>query len=363
MLAPMGSRRSWSAAMPLRRPPPEWTVLVPLLAAVIGALLLLIWSAPSAAAGLVERSRALERARMAVVGLQAQAVADARSAATLGSSREGSGVVIGADGLILTIGYLVLEADQVMIEIDPQRTIPARVIGSDVATGFALVQALAPLPIAPVPLGRSGTLAPGQPLTFVSAGAEGDVATVQLAARRPFSGSWEYHIDDALFTTPAQPDHSGAGLFDADGALVGIGSLLIRDLDGAGPDPAAQRSANLFVPIDLLRPVLGEMRRFGHSAASVRAWIGIHAIEHHGAVLIARVVDDSPADVAGLQAGDRILRLDGREIADLATLWQTLWAGSVQRTVRVEIERGNRSEAVEVHSVDRATTLRHPEGI
>ncbi len=349
--------------MPLRRPPPEWTVLVPLLAAVIGALLLLIWPAPSAAAGLVERSRALERARMAVVGLQAQAVADARSAATLGSSREGSGVVIGADGLVLTIGYLVLEADQVMIELGPQRTIPARVIGYDVATGFALVQALAPLPVAPVPLGRADTLVPGQPLTFVSAGVDGDVTPVQLAARRPFAGSWEYHIDGALFTTPAQAGHSGAGLFDADGALVGIGSLLIRDLDGAGPDLAARRSANMFVPIDLLRPILGEMRRSGRSEASVRAWIGIHAIEHHGAVLIAAVVDDSPADVAGLQAGDRILRLDGREIRDLATLWQALWSGSVQRAVRIEVERDSRSETLEVHSVDRATTLRHPEGI
>jgi S1-C subfamily serine protease len=307
------------------------------------------------------QSRALQRASEAVVGLQAQAVEDAASARVLGSERTGSGVVIGADGLVLTIGYLVLEAEQVLLQTDDGRRIPARVVAYDVATGFGLVQALVPLRLDPVPLGRAADLGSDEPLTVVSGGEEAAVSVARMVSRRPFSGYWEYHLDSALFTHPARTDHSGAGLFNGRGELVGIGSLVVTDATGAGGPPLA---GNMFVPVDLLPPILAELRERGRSAASARAWMGVNCVELEGQVRITRVNDDSPADVAGLQRGDRIVRIDGVEVTRLEQLWKTLWAGpSSEREVTLEIQREGEARTVKVFAVDREKTLRRSQGV
>ena len=159
MLAPELIVLFGSAAVKLRLPtvpPVVWIVLVALLASG-----LLTWSTTATAATgtdspaeLEARSRALQRAQQAVLGVQTVAVDEARSANTLGKARSGSGVVIGADGLVLTIGYLVLEAEDVALVRDDGRRVPARVLAYDVATGFGLLQALTPLGLDPVPLGR-----------------------------------------------------------------------------------------------------------------------------------------------------------------------------------------------------------------
>ena len=361
----------------------DWSIVLTVLAAVLGAVLL-TWSPPGAAATLADNavasgrpigtdtatdtdiartSRALERAQAAVLGLRVTAIEGARSAATLGQRREGSGIVIGADGLVLTIGYLVLEADQVSLLTDDGRTIAARVVGYDVASGFGLVQALAPLGIAPVPLGDAPTLQPGQVLMVASGGAAGAVSAAQLVARRDFSGFWEYHISGALFTAPARNDHSGAGLFDARGALLGVGSLVMSDVADDRPAGGARQPGNMFVPVDLLRPILAELRTHGRSSASARAWVGINCVERNGGLQIVRVADDSPADVAGLQVGDRILAIDGQAVSTLAALWQTLWIGGAEREITLDIERDHLPSAMKVYSVDRMATLRRAEGI
>ena len=378
------AHRVSNAQVPRRRPSAKvhqrWTAWAVFLA--LGAVGLLSLLAPVLAADLPAQapgqalkqtaladpnSAALLRATDAVVGLQVMAVEDARSAATLGRSRSGSGVVIGADGLVLTIGYLVLEAEQVLLVLDGGRTIPARVVGYDVATGFGLVQALAPLGVAPAPLGRPEGLAQSQPLMIVTGGAGAAVSLAQLVSRRAFSGYWEYHIEGALFTAPARRDHSGAGLFNPAGELVGIGSLFVADAadaPGAADGQRPRQAGNMFVPVDLLLPILDELRQHGSSARSRRAWLGLSCIEQGGKLRVVRVTDDSPADVAGLQVGDRILRIDGTEVRALAKLWQSLWAGgAAEREVTLEIERDAQPQTIKVFSVDRAQTLRRAEGI
>ena len=306
-------------------------------------------------------SRALERAAEAVVGLRTTAVEDARTTSTLGSTRQGSGVVIGSDDLILTIGYLLLEVEQVEVITDDSRRIPARVIAYDVATGFGLVQALAPLKLAPVPLGSAAPLATGEALMMVSGGEEGAVSVAHLVSRRNFSGFWEYHIDGAVFTAPPRSDHSGAALFNARGELVGVGSLVMADV--AGPD-MPRVPGNMFVPVDLLKPVLAELRRKGRSSQSERAWIGINCVETDGGVVIARISEDSPADVAGLQRGDRIVKIDGTAVDGLERLWKTLWSRpAAEREVTLDILRDGKPETLKVFSIDREKTLRRPRGI
>ena len=344
-------------------PAVAWIVLMSLAAA-----WLLACSPPALAAeepgDLAARSRALQRAQQAVLGVQAVAVDEARSANTLGKARSGSGVVIGADGLVLTIGYLVLEAEEVSLVLDDGRLVPARVLGYDVATGFGLLQALVPLGLEPAPLGRSGTLALQTPLMIASGGDDGAVSVAELVARRAFAGYWEYHIEGALFTAPPRRDHSGAGLFNTMGELVGVGSLLLNDVGTGDETQRPRRSGNLFVPVDLLTPILGELRSRGYSAASRRAWLGMSCSVQDGRIRVVRVSDDSPADVAGLQAGDRVLRIDGVPVNALDKLWQTLWAGGApEREVTLEIERDDGVQTLTVHSVDRMKTLRRAEGI
>ena len=330
------------------------------LAALVAGLLHFV--EPAAAQGtLGMQTEALQRASDAVVGVQVTAVEDARSARTLGTHRQGSGIVIGADGLVLTIGYLILEAEAVDLVTDDQRRIPARVVAYDVATGFGLVQALVPLRLAPAPLGAAETLAVDEPMMVASGGEDGAVSAVRLLSRRAFSGYWEYHLDEALFVAPQRRDQGGAGLFNGRGELVGVGSLVVSDALGS---EAPRVPGNMFVPIDLLKPILAELRERGNSARSVRAWIGLNCVEQDGVIRVARISEDSPADVAGVLPGDRILRIDGTEVTRLELLWKTLWAGaSPERAVTLEIERDGGRQTLTLQSVERAKTLRRAQGI
>ena len=307
------------------------------------------------------QSRLLNRAASAVVGVRAQAVDEARSIRALGREREGSGVVIDRDGLVLTIGYLILEAEQVQLVTDDDREIPGRVVAYDMATGFGLVQPLTPLRIEAAPLGQASRVGTDEPLMVVSGGASGAVSAARLVSRRPFAGFWEYRIDDALFTAPPHAGHSGAGLFNARGELVGIGSLLVAYALG-GNQP--RHPGNMFVPIDLLPPILDELRRTGSSAASHRAWIGINCIEDDGELKIVGVNDDSPADVAGLREGDRILRIDDTAVRSLDQLWLSLWRnGPPEREVKLEIQRDGDRQTVKIYTVERAKTLKRSQGV
>jgi S1-C subfamily serine protease len=295
-----------------------------------------------------------------MVAVYSEAVDEAGSIATLGALRRGSGVVIGDDGLVLTIGYLILEAERVDLVVEGARRVPARVVAYDLASGFGLLQALAPLRVAPVALGRSTSASGDEPLMVASGGAEGELSLARLVSQRAFSGYWEYHIDAALFTVPPRTDHSGAGLFNLDGELLGIGSLVVSDAMG----PAAGRlPGNMFVPVDLLKPILAEMRARGASRSSTRAWLGLNCAESEGEVRVLRVTRESPAELAGVLPGDRILRIDGAEVGALETLYKTLWRDGAERDVQLTIRRGGDVQTLTVHALDRMKTLRKPQGI
>jgi serine protease Do len=316
--------------------------------------------ASAAPTDLEAQSKALERAANAVVGVQTLAVPDARSNNTLGRVRQGSGVVIAPDGLVLTIGYLILEADQVQIVQGNGRNLPARVIGYDLATGFGLLQPLAPINIAPAPLGTSRGVTPEDGLLVVSGEPSGQLSAARMVSRRAFTGYWEYRIDNALFTSPPRTDHSGAALFNPRGELVGIGSLVVNNALGSeGP----MLPGNMFVPIDLLTPILGELRSKGASSASQRAWLGINGVEQGGQVRVARVSDESPAEAAGVRVGDRITAIDGVAVSTLDALWTRLWSGAAERDVSIEVERGESRQTLNVRTVDRIRQLKRATGI
>ena len=304
---------------------------------------------------------ALTRANRAVVGVQVSATGDAQSAQSLGRRRTGSGVVIAGDGLILTIGYLLLEADTIQVTTHDKRTLPARMVAYDIATGFGLLRPLLPLHgVAPVELGSQADLQAGDPMMVSVGGEDGGVGMTQLVGKRPFSGYWEYHIESALFTSPPVDDHSGAPLFNQRGELVGIGSLFVGDASG----DKRRIPGNMFVPVDLLKPILAELQQTGSTRVSRRPWLGLSSIEQDGQVLVLRVNGDGPAQAAGLQPGDVVLAIDGEKVATLEAFYKKLWARpSADSTVELVVQRGAEIRQVRLQAVDRMSTMKRPEGI
>ena len=309
---------------------------------------------------------ALSKANAAVVGIKVTAAEGARTAETLGMQRMGSGVVIGTDGLVLTIGYLMLEAQRIEIVTQDNKSLPAVPVAYDIATGFGLVRPLLPLRgVAPVPLGSLQDLKPGEPLMAATGatadGEDGDVSMTLLVSKRAFSGSWEYHIDTALFTSPpitaGRGNHSGAPLFNQKGELIGIGSLLVMDASGEN----RLMPGNMFVPVDLLKPILAEMKQSGSSRQSRRPWLGLTSNDQGGQVKIMRVSADSPAEKAGLQAGEVVLAVDGSEVTTLEGFYKKLWARAApDEPVRLTVRNGDEVRTIVLKPQDRMLALKKP---
>lgn len=304
---------------------------------------------------------ALTKANAAVVGVQVTAAPGSRSAETLGRQRTGSGVVIGPDGLVLTIGYLMLEADNIQVITQDNRTLPAKAVAYDLATGFGLLRPLLPLRgVSPVALGSQVDVKAGDALMAATGGGDGDVAMTQLVSKRAFSGYWEYHIEAALFTSPPIANHSGAPLFSQRGELLGIGSLFVGDAMGDN----RRLPGNMFVPVDLLKPILAEMQQTGSSKLSRRPWLGLTSSEQGGRVQILRVNKDSPAEAGGLQPGDVVLAVDGVKVASLEDFYKRLWArANPDDEVTLTVLQGADIRTLSLKAVDRMTLMVKPSGI
>lgn len=325
-------------------------------------------TAPSAAESAAAID-ALSRASAAVVGVRVTAADDARSIATLGKERAGSGVLIGKDGLILTIGYLMLEAQDIRIVTQDNKTLPAVAVGYDLATGFGLIKPLLPLKdVTPVELGSQASVETGEPLMAAIGSTEtnvdADVSLTRLVSKRGFSGSWEYHIDSALFTSPpvmaGNGNHSGAALFNRKGELLGIGSLLVMDALGQN----RRLPGNMFVPVDLLKPILAEMQSSGTSRLSIRPWLGVTSSDASGRVQVLRVSPDSPAEKAGLKSGDVVLAVDGSKVATLESFYKKLWArDKPEDTIQLTVLQGADVNTVRVQPENRMAALRKASGI
>lgn len=320
---------------------------------------------PSATQQMID---ALARANSSVVGVRVTAAEGARSAETLGERRSGSGVVINRDGLILTIGYLMLEAEQIEVITQDNKTLPARAVAYDLATGFGLLRPLLPLRETGVAiLGSSQGLQPGDSLMAVTgpqATDDGGISMTQLVSKRAFSGNWEYHIDTALFTSPpvlsGGANHSGAPLFNQKGELVGIGSLLVSDATGQN----RRLPGNMFVPVDLLRPILAEMQQSGTSMKSRRPWLGLNSSDQGGRIQVLRVSKDSPAELAGLEAGDVVLAVDGAKVTTLADFYKKLWDRvAPDGEISLTVLQGADVKTIVLKARDRMQTLKKPSGI
>jgi serine protease Do len=294
-------------------------------------------------------------AARAVVGIKVKALANARSARTLGAERAGSGVLFAPQGLVLTIGYLILEADQVEITTSKGLTVPASVAAYDHATGFGLLRPLVPLDTKPIRLGASGKVESLDRLLVAAGGDEDNLTVATVVSKRQFAGYWEYLIEGAIFTSPPRPDFGGAALINKEGELVGIGSLFVMDAMNKGE----RLPGNMFVPVDLLKPVLDEMIATGKQKGGTRPWIGLSSMEEDGRLKVIRVSSDGPAERAGIQPGDIILQLSGKKIDNLPDFYRRLWsAGEPGVEVTLKVLKGTEVIDVKVRSMDRGENIR-----
>ena len=286
----------------------------------------------------------------AIVKIRSIVPKDAHTARTLGTEREGNGVVIDSKGHILTIGYLITEAETIEVIGPEDKAINATFVGYDHNTGFGLLRADEPLGLEPLKLGQSSEVKEGEPILVAGHGGKDSVQVGWVITRKEFIGYWEYLLEDAIFTAPPYANFGGAALIDRKGQLLGIGSLFTQiTIQGLGSIPC-----NMFVPIDLLKPILSDLMSKGRSREAPRPWLGLNAEEAHGRVFVLRVTSEGPAERAGLQPEDLILAVNGKAVNGLADFYRKVWAlGNAGVDVPLNILRGIQVREVTVHSADR----------
>ena len=318
-------------------------------------LLLAAWLAVFAGA---QASADLTRYNDAVVRVEAQIVPDGQTVQSLGANRSGSGVILDAR-TVLTIGYVVVEAEQVTVVTANGRRAPGNVVGYDHETGFGLVRTVVPLTGQALELGDSDRVAERQKVLTLGHG-EPEATELLVLSRKPFAGSWEYLLERPIFTFPPVNNWSGAALIDGDGRLVGIGSLIVNDAATDRPGVPG----NMFVPVNLLKPILADLLARGRRAEGAHPWLGLATEQVRGHLMVVRVTRDGPADTAGLEAGDIIVGVGADKVAGQADFYRRIWKlGPAGVTVPLRVLKAGDLREMPVRSIDRADFLRKPRGI
>jgi S1-C subfamily serine protease len=299
----------------------------------------------------------LEHALAAVVGLRATIPADAYTAETLGTERAGNGVLIRGNGLVLTIGYLITEADTIWLNLSDGRSVPGHVLGYDQETGFGMVQALAKLDMPALEIGQSAAAAIGERVVVGGAGGRQRSVAARIVAKQEFAGYWEYLLDEAIFTAPAHPNWGGTALIGPAGDLIGIGSLQLQH----SVEKKQAQNINMIVPIDLLHPILDDLMKFGRRNMPSRPWLGLYATEVGDRLVVVGLADRGPAKKADVRAGDILLSVGGKEVRDLASFLRRVWAqGQAGVDVPMTIYRDGETMHLRVKSSERNRFLKGP---
>jgi S1-C subfamily serine protease len=299
----------------------------------------------------------LERVLSCVVGLHATVPADAFTADTLGTERAGNGVFIRGNGLILTIGYLITEAENIWIALSDGRSVPGHVLGYDQESGFGLVQALAKLEVPSLQIGESAAASLGERVVVGGYGGRQRSVAARVVAKQEFAGYWEYVLDEAIFTAPAHPNWGGTALIGPNGDVLGIGSLQLQHAAERGQT----QNINMMVPIDLLKPVIDDLLKFGRRNAPPRPWLGLYATEVENRLVIVGLADRGPAKQADLRTGDIVLSVAGKEVHDLAGFFRRIWAqGQAGVEVPITIYREGETMQLRVKSGERNKFLKGP---
>jgi S1-C subfamily serine protease len=289
-------------------------------------------------------------ANAAVVSVTTHVPEDAMSAGLLGTERIGHGVRIRDDGLIATIGYVVHEAENVWIGTQ-ETVVPGFVIGYDFDSGLALVKPSLPLLGPSMKLGRADSLVVGDAVQVLSSGGKEHSIDARVVAKQEFAGRWEYMLDQAVFTAPPHDSWSGAALVDGEGRLCGLGSLVIQGFETR----AGTTTVNMFVPIELLAPIIDDICEHGRRSSPPRPWLGMLVHDDQHDLTVVGVYRNCPADKAGLRPGDVIVGIDDEPVIGLANMFRRVWSlGAAGVDVPLNVLRNAERMQLKVRSGDRA---------
>lgn len=292
----------------------------------------------------------------AVVKVHAEVPEDAFTAETLGVERVGNGVVIREDGLVLTIGYLITEAQTIWLTTNHGHAVPGHTVAYDQASGFGLVLPLGKLGVAPLNRGQASSVAVGDSVILSGHGGRAHSLKAKVIAKREFAGYWEYLLDEALFTAPAHPQWGGAALIGDEGDLLGIGSLLVQETA-----QGETIEGNMVVPIDLLEPIFEDMLSLGRAGGPPRPWLGLYATEVEGRLVVGGLAKGGPAERAGVQIGDLVEEIADLRVSKLADMFRSVWSlGPAGTDVPVTLSRDGVKLRARLRSVDRNELLKKP---
>jgi S1-C subfamily serine protease len=305
-----------------------------------------------------ELSYDLERALSTIVSVRTQIPEDAMTAKILGTERVGHGVLIRENGLIVTIGYLVTEAETIWIVDNKGGATPGHTVAYDQETGFGLIQALGRLDLPALELGSSADVSQGESVVLAGHGGRENAISAQVQAKREFAGYWEYLLDEGIFTAPPHPTWGGAGLIGCDGTLRGIGSLFVQQVISGG-DPV---NGNMVVPIDILKPIMDELLTYGRTQKPARPWLGMTTTEMDDALVVAGVTEGGPAQRADVRVGDFVLGVGGQSVKELAEMFRRVWAtGEAGVCIPLTLSRDGEMLDLTVQSVNRSDLLKSPQ--
>jgi len=299
----------------------------------------------------------LEAAMSAVVGLRAMIPEDAFTAQMLGTERAGNGVLIRDSGLVLTIGYLITEAETIWLSPGVGPPVPGHALAYDQETGFGLVQALARLDLPVLPIGSSGNAQIGERVVVAGAGGRQRSVAARIVAKQEFAGYWEYVLDEAFFTAPAHPNWGGTAMIGAAGELLGIGSLQLEQ----GRERGGADHLNMIVPIDLLKPILDDLLRHGRPNRPPRPWLGLYAAEIDDRIVVIGLADRGPAQRAGLRTGDVVQTVGGEDVSTLAGMFRQVWSlGRAGVEIPIRLDRDGHTQEHKIASADRSRFFKAP---
>jgi S1-C subfamily serine protease len=279
----------------------------------------------------------LEKVMRATVGVHSHVPSTHVSTAIgLGTDRRGTGTIVGSDGLILTVHYLLLGAQNVIVTLSNGDQAEARIVAKDYSTGLGLLK-IDGAKFDRVEVVSSERCVPGQEVfTVASLGGEKRCADSGIITYLgPFDAVWEFVLDRCVCVTASSLNIglSGGPICNARGQVIAVSYLNFADLG----------RAILGIPGESFLAVRDELLKHGRRvSAAPRAWLGVLSYTLREHVVIAGVMPGGPGEKAGLQQGDLVLAIDGRDVNDRRLLYDALRDRRPGENVNLKVLRNNR---------------------